>query len=104
MVVGHDVVLDDVPSFYEKTSVGRFCRKNMRVPALGKWALNNWKAMLSYTLVFHILPKGWICFRFELDRDASEILRQNWQWSPSGLVLQMWEVGFDSLRESLCAN
>jgi hypothetical protein len=35
----------------------------------------------------------------ESKEDVEKIMGQNWNWGPSGLVLQRWSVDFDPSRE-----
>ena len=64
MVHGHDIKMEKVIMLLKNVIVGKFQFKMRFHGDLFKWVDENWKPFLGYTLVVHLLVKGWICLEF----------------------------------------
>ena len=101
MVIGKDIKFENIPNLLETTFVGRFYGKTMQKASLMAWVLDNWMSAMGYMLVFHGFVHSWIFFQFWLRGNYNKIKEVEWDWGPSGLVLETWVVDCDLARKHL---
>lgn len=64
----------------------------------------NWKSQLGYVPEAHFLARNWSVFIFRSEEDCGSILRSNWSWGSSGLVLKKLSVDFDPEKEPMAVK
>ena len=64
-----------------------------------EWENEHWKPILTYIPTISLLAKGWIVFMFMEEEHASVIRDSLWRIGKGSLVLGIWHVHFDPLRE-----
>jgi hypothetical protein len=62
MVVGHDVMIEYILKFLEKSLIGHFSGKVVHMDSLYQQMELNWVPGLGYFLIFHFFLCGWLCF------------------------------------------
>ena len=93
LIVGKDIMLSEVPQYLSLALVGIFCGKIVSKNALRRWMEENWNPHLRQLPMFHIL------LRVKIEVERQLLLRKNWQWGPSKLILKNWSIEFDVNRE-----
>jgi hypothetical protein len=78
MVVDRDIEVVKLSKYNDTTLVRRFYGKLSRKGSPAKRVDHHWKPLIGYSLVFHVLIRGWICFMFNLGSDCEMILEKNW--------------------------
>ena len=71
---------------------------------LGAWMLMHWVPILEYSLVFHLMSKGWLGFVFNSMEDAEKILAPKGMWDSSHLTLRPWSPLFYPATERFHVN
>jgi hypothetical protein len=64
----------------------------------GGWN-NNGNHVLGYLPEAQSLAKGWNSFMLRSEEDYNTLLKKDWNWGPSGLVLKHWTIDFDPIRD-----
>ena len=99
LIVGKDITLEQIPDFLAQALVGRFCGKIVTKASLQQWIALNWSNLLGYEPTFYSLPRGWFLIKLQSMEDNCKLLKHNWNWGPSGLILKNWTIDFNAYKE-----
>lgn len=62
--------------------------------------MSQWKLIIGYVPMIAGLLKEWYCFPFLKSSDLEAILKHQWVFNQSFLVLHRWYLGFNLLRNT----
>ena len=96
MVLGLELTLDKVVGMRKRTLIGRLEYCKFTGPEMKAWMTSNWEPVIGYTPRFSVLMKGWFCFHFISESEATDILDRFWTIQKGSLVLEKWYTSFDT--------
>ena len=99
LVVGADVMLNDIVLTNALTLVGRFSGRKASVASVNKWDGEIWKGFVFQPLEVFLLLCGWLSFKFIFAAKDSFVLDGSWRLDGDGLSLKHWTPLFDPQTE-----
>jgi len=71
MELGQDVGLEKVEVILKLDLAQMFMGKLVKENHFQSWLETSWKPLLGYSPSFHLLVRGWLCFKMRSEQDGS---------------------------------